>query len=69
MDQTPMNFKEIPYGFEWGPAKFERCFSDEKKGWVFMILTTRKYPNGIQIYVTKTGKVRIYSKKEWQELT
>lgn len=51
---------ETPYGFEWGAAKIERCFSDAKQGWVTVLLTTPKYPKGIQIYVTKTGKVRIF---------
>ena len=50
------------FGFDWGPAKITRGFSDEKKGWVTLILTTDKHPTGIQIYVTKTGKVRVFTK-------
>lgn len=53
-----MHFKEIQYGFEYGAAKIERCMSDEKKGWVVLLLTTPKAD--YQIYITKTGKVRIY---------
>jgi len=54
------------YGFEWGPVEVSRGFDDEKKGWVTLILTTKKYPHGIQVYVTKTGKVRVHSAKgEW----
>ncbi|KKK69658.1 hypothetical protein LCGC14_2931840 [marine sediment metagenome] len=61
-----MKYKETKYGFEYGAAKVARACSDEKKGWVVMILTTPKHPNGIQIYVTKTGKVRVHSKDgEW----
>ena len=62
-----LHFKETQYGFEWGGAKIERGVSDEKYGWITLTLTTRKYPNGIQIYVTKTGKVRIHSDvgEEW----
>lgn len=49
-----------------GAAKIERCFSDDKKGWVTMLLITPKHPNGMQIYITKTGKVRIHDgDKEW----
>jgi len=29
------------------------------------MLKTPKHPNGLQIYVTKTGKVRIFGKGEW----
>ena len=59
------HFKEIPYGFEWGAAKLTRLFSDDKKGWVTFGLQTPKL--NLQIYVTKTGKVRIHShgKGEW----
>lgn len=61
-----MHYKETEYGFEWGAATIERFFSDEKKGWVTLGLKTKKYPEGIQIYITKTGKVRIFSKGEWK---
>lgn len=59
------HYAETPYGFEWGAAKIERCFSDAKKGWVTFLLTTKKVE--LQIYVTKTGKVRVSDKKrEWK---
>lgn len=62
----PEHYVETKYGFEWGAAKIERGFSDKKKGWITMILTTPKHPYGIQIYVTKTGKVRVSSANgEW----
>jgi len=58
-----MRHNETRYGFEYGDARIERHCSDEKKGWVAIGLTTSKhsYANGkaIEIYVTKTGKVRI----------
>ena len=54
-----------PYGFIFGDATIERAFADEKKGWVVLLVRTTKYPIGIQLYVTKTGKVRIHSKGEW----
>jgi hypothetical protein len=53
-----MHFKEIQYGFEYGAAKVERIASDEKKGWVYLAVSTPKHR--IEIYVTKTGKVRVY---------
>jgi hypothetical protein len=56
------------YGFEWGAARIQRTFSDDKRGWVTLTLETPKYAghNGLQIYVTRTGKVRIHdSRGEW----
>jgi len=60
-----MNNKITDYGFNFGSAEIERCCSDDKKGWVVIMLKTPKHPNGLQIYVTKTGKVRIFGKGEW----
>jgi hypothetical protein len=56
-----MHYKETQYGFEYGAAKVERIFSDEKKGCVTLGIKTPKHKHGLQIYVTKTGKVRIHS--------
>lgn len=52
-------------GFIWGPANVSRMACDKKKGWVIIRLFTDK--EDLQIYVTKTGKVRIHSAggKEW----
>jgi len=55
-----MNYRETEYGFEWGLAKITRVFSDEKKGWVTLRIKTPK--EDLQIYITKTGKVRVYGK-------
>jgi hypothetical protein len=57
---------ETKYGFEFGNAKIERLCSDEKKGWVVLGLRTGK--EILDIYVTKTGKVRIHDAKrrEWK---
>lgn len=53
-------------GFTWGPVEVKRYFCDEKKGWVSVGVETQKHKRGIQIYVTKTGKVRIFSENgEW----
>ena len=57
-----MNYEETSYGFIYGGAEISRFFSDEKKGWVVIGLITKKYPEGIQLYITKTGKVRIFGK-------
>jgi hypothetical protein len=62
-----MNYNTIPYGFEYGAVKVTRCMSDEKKGWVVIMIETPKA--SIQVYVTKTGKVRVYDYKENMELT
>lgn len=59
-----MHYKETEYGFEYGDAKIQRFFSDDKKGWVTIGLNTSKVE--MQIYITRTGKVRIHSKEgEW----
>ena len=71
-----MQYKGTLYGFEWGPVEITRLISDEKKGWITLGLKTPKYQTGspstsetyptIQIYVTKTGKVRIHDQRgEW----
>ena len=64
-----MRYEETKYGFEYGAAKISRCCSDEGKGWITLLLETPKYPQGksLQIYVTKSGKVRIYGPSgEWK---
>jgi DNA-binding sugar fermentation-stimulating protein len=58
-----MHFSNCQYGFEWGAAKITRLFSDEKKGWITVEVKTPK--EELQIYVTKTGKIRIHGASEW----
>ena len=58
-----MHFCETKYGFEYGAAKITRLFSDEKKGWITVEVKTPK--EELQIYVTKTGKIRIHGDSEW----
>ena len=63
-----LHYEETKYGFDYGAAKITRLFSDEDKGWITLCIETPKYEghDGIQIYVTKTGKVRIHdSRGEW----
>lgn len=61
-----MDGKTTQYGFDWGPVDVSRACSDEKKGWVLLLVKTKKHPHGIQIYVTKSGKVRVHSDAgEW----
>lgn len=68
-----MTYKETKFGFEWGAAKIERLFSDEKKGWVTFEVKTDK--ETLQVYITKTGKIRVNSgdgvewKKEKKDVT
>lgn len=63
-----IHFKNTKYGFEWGAAKITRCFADDKKGWVAIEIETPKYKGqkGMQIYITKTGKIRIHAHGEWK---
>lgn len=59
-----MEYNERTYGFQWGAAIIERLFSDSKRETVTLSLQTLK--ENLQIYVTKTGKVRIFSQgREW----
>ena len=48
------------YGFTFGSADVKRLCSDDKKGWVYLSVTTPKLNQGINIYATKTGKLRVY---------
>lgn len=66
LDHTrqPIKYKETVYGFKYGAAEFTRVASDERLGWVIVELKTQK--KTIQLYVTKTGKVRIHDEDgEW----
>ena len=63
-----MHYAETEYGFEYGAAKVTRIHADERKGWVIISLQTPRHggADDMQIYVTKTGKVRIHdSRGEW----
>jgi len=61
-------YSELAYGFRYGAAKVERLCSDEKKGWVTLGIETPK--QSIQVYVTKTGKIRIHDGDgEWSRPT
>jgi hypothetical protein len=46
------------YGFQFGALLVERMCSDEKKGWTMLSLRTPK--GEVQVYVTRTGKVRFF---------
>ena len=49
---------ETEYGFQYGAASVSRACSDQKKGWVVIEINTPR--DDLQIYVTKTGKVRVH---------
>jgi len=53
-----MRYEETKYGFNYGALDIERTCSDEKKGWIVITLRTKKI--SIQVYVTKTGKIRLH---------
>ena len=60
-----MKGKTTEFGFEFGPVGVERLFADDKKGWVVLGIKTAKAD--LQVYVTKTGKVRVSdSRGEWK---
>lgn len=57
-----ISFAETKCGFDYGAAKVTRCTSDEKAGWVVIAVDTPK--SHVQVYVTKTGKVRVFTDKK-----
>ena len=68
VDGMVITYEELKYGFQYGAAKVTRLFSDKKKGWVTLGIETPKQT--IQVYVTKTGKIRIHdSEGEWFRLS
>ena len=60
-----INYRLTDFGFEYGAAEIER--THHRDGWVVLSLKTPK--GELQIYVTKTGQVRIFDyhgeNKEW----
>jgi len=64
-----MHYRETTFGFEYGAAEVCRLWADERQGRVCIGLASTRYytPNNIVIYVTRTGKVRIFSGgQEWK---
>jgi len=63
-----VRYEETKYGFNYGAAEITRLFSRADDNSVCLNLKTPK--GELQIYVTKTGKVRIFDYhgkgKEWQ---
>lgn len=58
------HFEQTQFGFEWQAAKVTRLFSDPQRGWVTLGIKTPR--EDLQIYITKTGKIRVYGKTgEW----
>lgn len=51
-----VHFALDQYGFEFGSAHVQRIASDLDKGWVVIEIRTPKA--ALQVYVTKTGKMR-----------
>lgn len=61
-------YAETKYGFDYGAAQITRVCSDEKKGWIVLGLETPRHKGqeALQIYVTRTGKVRVSTPNgEW----
>jgi len=48
------------YGFKFGGCTVDRLCSDTKKGWVYIGVISLKHSESVHIYVTKTGKTRVY---------
>ena len=54
-----MQIQRTPFGFDWS---CECLASGEKKGWVYLGVTTPR--DSIEIYITKSGKMRVYNAKD-----
>jgi hypothetical protein len=66
---SKIHYATTQYGFEWGASNVIRHCADDRRGWVIIGLDTPKHAKQkeLQIYVTKTGKVRIFSANgEWK---
>ena len=53
-------FELTRYGMKWGGVELTRLCSHYKLGWVVLEVKTKK--DSFQVYVTKTGKMRLYGK-------
>jgi hypothetical protein len=60
-----MECTNTAYGFKYGPVEIRRNFHGDKSGWVGFGIKTKK--SHIQVYVTKTGKVRLWNYKTGNE--
>ena len=65
------HYKLTQYGFEWGGVTVSRICSDKKAGWVYLSVKGKRQNQEVEIYVTKSGKVRVYreTKQGKKELT
>lgn len=59
------------FGFKFGDALVERVHKNKEKGWAIISIKTSRKNQELQIYVTKTGKVRVYKYygREMKELS
>ena len=55
-----MNASNTQFGFEFGPATVERIISGDGKGWVLIGVRSPKPKETVEVYMTKTGKTRVY---------
>lgn len=61
MEDIGVRYNAVDYGFEFGAAHVYPATSDSKKGWVYLVVDTPRAR--LTIYVTKTGKIRVFDKK------
>lgn len=62
----PIRYEITQFGFNWGAAVIERLCDNEKTGSV--CLSIRAGENMLSIYVTKSGKFRVFDEKTGKEL-
>lgn len=66
-DKQPLAFSPTQYGFEWGGAIVQRHIADSSTGHVVLSVKGRKRKDNIDIYVSRTGKIRVYGNGwEWR---
>lgn len=65
MEDVRVMVKNTDHGFEWDSVSVNRLWAENQKGRKVLGVTTPK--QDISIYITKTGKVRVYGKdgREW----
>lgn len=57
---TTAPFRSKDYGFKWGDAEVTRLGSGDP-GWVVIEIKSQR--RALQVYVTRTGKMRLFAGK------
>jgi hypothetical protein len=58
MNEQTIQGETTEFGFQWGAAEVTRLISDKDAGWIMIGVESPKMK--LQIYVTKSGKIRVH---------